>query len=140
AARHGDAAHRVAVVNPAATFPRLEGLALPVGRFLLRSAKGITSDIAKEGSWEVGYERMPTHAAYSLRDFFRVVRRELGDVSVRVREDALRVMVQRGHVVAALQDSLRHIGGRDRAEDQRGVRRRDHVVRPAVQAQQGLRH
>ncbi|MGW7516776.1 alpha/beta hydrolase [Streptomyces sp. NPDC054796] len=81
AARHGEAVSGVAVVNPAATFPRLEGLALPVGRFLLRSAKGITSDIAKEGSWEVGYERMPTHAAYSLRDFFRVVRRELPQVT-----------------------------------------------------------
>jgi carboxylesterase len=81
AARHRDAVSGVCVVNPASTFPRLEGFVLPVGRFLVRSGKGIASDIAKEGSQEVGYERVPTQAAYSLRDFFRVVRGELPQVT-----------------------------------------------------------
>ncbi|MCH6159819.1 alpha/beta hydrolase [Streptomyces marispadix] len=81
AARHGDAVSGVAVVNPAVTFPRLQGYALPLGRFLLRSAKGITSDIAKPGAVEVGYERVPTQAAYSARDFFRRVRGELPQVT-----------------------------------------------------------
>ncbi|NLU67668.1 alpha/beta fold hydrolase [Streptomyces sp. HNM0574] len=81
AARHGAAVSGVAVVNPAATFPRLEGLALPLGRFLVRSAKGISSDIAKEGVTEVGYDRVPTHAAYSCREFFGVVRGELPQVT-----------------------------------------------------------
>ena len=81
AARHGDAVSGVVVVNPAVTFPRLQGYALPLGRFLLRSAKGITSDIAKPGSGEVGYERVPTQAAYSARDFFRRVRGELPQVT-----------------------------------------------------------
>lgn len=81
AARNGDAVSGVCVVNPAATFPRIEGYVLPVGRFLVRSAKGIASDIAKEGAQEVGYERVPTQAAYSLRDFFRVTRGELAQVT-----------------------------------------------------------
>ncbi|SCK24842.1 carboxylesterase [Streptomyces sp. WMMB 322] len=81
AAYHGDAVSGVAVVNPAMTFPRWQGYALPLGRFVARSAKGITSDIAKPGSTEVGYERVPTQAAYSLRDFFRRVRGELPQVT-----------------------------------------------------------
>lgn len=81
AARHGSAVSGVAVVNPAVTFPRLQGYALPLGRFLLRSAKGITSDIAKPGAQEVGYERVPTQAAYSARDLFRRVRGELPQVT-----------------------------------------------------------
>ncbi len=81
AARHGDAVDGVCVVNPAATFPRAEGFVLPVGRYLVRSAKGIASDIAKPGAQEVGYERVPTQAAYSLREFFRVVRGDLPQVT-----------------------------------------------------------
>lgn len=81
AAHHGDAVSGVAVVNPAITFPRWQGYALPLGRFVLRSAKGITSDIAKPGSTEVGYERVPTQAAYSLRNFFRLVYGELPQVT-----------------------------------------------------------
>lgn len=81
AAYHGDAVSGVAVVNPAMTFPRWQGYALPLGRFLVRSAKGITSDIAKPGSTEVGYERVPTQAAYSLREFFRRVQGELPQVT-----------------------------------------------------------
>ncbi|WP_314172714.1 alpha/beta hydrolase [Streptomyces winkii] len=81
AARHGDAVSGISVVNPAVTFPRWQGYALPLGRFLVRSAKGIASDIAKPGSAEVGYERVPTQAAYSARDFFRRVRGELPQVT-----------------------------------------------------------
>jgi carboxylesterase len=81
AARHGEAVSGIAVVNPAVTFPRLQGYALPVGRFLLRSAKGITSEIAKPGAQEVGYERVSTHAAYSARDLFRRVLGELPQVT-----------------------------------------------------------
>ncbi|MGW7352804.1 alpha/beta hydrolase [Streptomyces phytohabitans] len=81
AARHGDAVDGVAVVNPACTFPRLSGYALPVARHLVRSTKGITDDIAKEGAHELGYDRVPLHAAHSLREFFGVVRGELPEVT-----------------------------------------------------------
>lgn len=81
AARRGDAISGVAVVNPAATFPRREGMLLPLGRFLVRSAPGIADDIAKDGAREIGYTRVPTAAAYSAREFFRVVRADLPHVT-----------------------------------------------------------
>jgi carboxylesterase len=81
AARHGDAIRGVTVVNPATTFPRTQGYALGVGRFLVASAKGLAGDIAKEGVREVGYDRVPLHAAYSLRNLLRLVRGELPQVT-----------------------------------------------------------
>ena len=81
AARHGDGVRGVAVVNPALTFPRVSGYVVPWGRFLIRSVPGLTSDIAKPGAVEVGYDRVPAHAAYSLRDFFRRVVGELPQVT-----------------------------------------------------------
>nr|WP_206441325.1 alpha/beta fold hydrolase [Streptomyces boncukensis] len=81
AARHSTAVSGVAVVNPAASFPRLQGFALPAVRFLVRSVKGITSDIAKAGVAETGYDRVPTRAALQMRNFTRVVRAELPQVT-----------------------------------------------------------
>nr|WP_180218133.1 alpha/beta fold hydrolase [Streptomyces albus] len=71
----------VVVVNPAVSFPRVQGYAVPLGRFLVRSVRGITDDIAKEGRHELGYDRVPTRAAYALRSFFRVVRHDLPKVT-----------------------------------------------------------
>lgn len=81
AARHGPAVSGAVVVNPSVTLPRLESWTLPAGRFLKRSVRGIISDIAREGTTELGYERIPTSAAYSLRNFYRVVRGELPQVT-----------------------------------------------------------
>lgn len=81
AARHGDAVSGVVVVNPGMTMKRLDSLALPVLRHLVTSTKGIASDIAKDGVEETGYERVPLHAAYSLRNFFTLVRGELPQVT-----------------------------------------------------------
>ncbi|MEE1928706.1 alpha/beta fold hydrolase [Streptomyces sp. TRM 70351] len=81
AAKHGDAISGVAVVNPAMTFPRLQGYGLPVGRYLVRSTRGITSDIRKEGPREIGYTRVPLHAAHSLRALLRLVSGELPQVT-----------------------------------------------------------
>ncbi|EST34568.1 hypothetical protein N566_18335 [Streptomycetaceae bacterium MP113-05] len=81
AAKHGEDVRGVIVVNPASTFPRLEGYALPVLRQLVRSTRGLTDDIAKEGSHEIGYNRVPLHAAYSLRNFFRRLPSELPEVT-----------------------------------------------------------
>jgi carboxylesterase len=81
AARHGDAVSGVAVVNPAVTFPRVQGYALPVLRHLLPSTKGLTDDIAKGGVHELGYTRVPLHAAYSLLQLFHTVRGELAQVT-----------------------------------------------------------
>jgi carboxylesterase len=81
AARHGDAVRGVAVVNPAVSFPRLQGYALPVLRHLLPSTKGLADDIAKEGTHELGYPRVPLHAAYSLKQLFARVCTELPQVT-----------------------------------------------------------
>ncbi|MBW1601661.1 alpha/beta fold hydrolase [Streptomyces sp. JJ66] len=81
AAKHGDAVSGIAVVNPAMTFPRLSGYALPVVRHLVRTTKGITSDIRKEGPEELGYTRVPLHAAHSLRELLKLTRGELPQVT-----------------------------------------------------------
>ncbi|OSZ60547.1 esterase [Streptomyces pharetrae CZA14] len=81
AARHGDAIGGVVVVNPANKVHGLSAYALPVARHLVRTTRGIASDIAKPGSVEIGYDRVPLHAAHSLRAFFRVVDRELPQVT-----------------------------------------------------------
>ncbi|GEC03998.1 esterase [Streptomyces spinoverrucosus] len=81
AARHGDAVSGVVVVNPANKVHGLSAYALPVARHLVRSTRGITSDIAKSGAVEIGYDRVPLHAAHSLRSFFRIVDGELPQVT-----------------------------------------------------------
>ncbi|MDT0346558.1 alpha/beta hydrolase [Streptomyces litchfieldiae] len=81
AARRGAAVSGVALVNPAVTFPRFKGYALPLLRFLVPSAPGLISDIAKGGGRETGYERVPLHAAYSTRALFALVRSELPQVT-----------------------------------------------------------
>jgi carboxylesterase len=81
AARHGAAVDGVVVVNPANKVHGLSAYALPVARHLVRTTRSITSDIAKPGVTELGYDRVPLHAAHSLRAFFRVVDRELPEVT-----------------------------------------------------------
>ncbi|MGW1254187.1 alpha/beta hydrolase [Streptomyces sp. NPDC002513] len=81
AARHGEAVSGIVVVNPANKVHGLSAYALPVARHLVRTTKGIASDIAKEGGRELGYDRVPLHAAHSLRNFFRVVDGELPQVT-----------------------------------------------------------
>ncbi|MFG2130416.1 alpha/beta hydrolase [Streptomyces sp. NPDC048751] len=81
AARHGEAVSGVMVVNPANKVHGLSAYALPVARHVVRTTRGITSDIAKEGGVEIGYDRVPLHAAHSLRAFFRQVDGELPQVT-----------------------------------------------------------
>ncbi|WP_055612061.1 alpha/beta hydrolase [Streptomyces phaeochromogenes] len=81
AAKHGDEISGIVVVNPANKVHGLAAYALPVLRHLVRTTKGLTSDIAKEGGIEVGYDKVPLHAAHSLRNFFRLVDGELPQVT-----------------------------------------------------------
>ncbi|MFE1247902.1 alpha/beta hydrolase [Streptomyces sp. NPDC058735] len=81
AAQHGDAVSGVVVVNPANKVHGLAAHALPVIRHLVPATKGIASDIAKPDSRELGYDRVPLHAAHSLRQFFRIVDGELPQVT-----------------------------------------------------------
>ncbi|MEU0137460.1 alpha/beta fold hydrolase [Streptomyces sp. NPDC006296] len=81
AARHGDAIAGLVLVNPANKVHGLSAYALPVARHVVRTTKGLTSDIAREGVEEVGYDRVPLHAAHSLRAFFRLVDADLPQVT-----------------------------------------------------------
>ncbi|WP_369270502.1 alpha/beta hydrolase [Streptomyces sp. R11] len=81
AAKHGEDVAGVLVVNPANKVHGLFAYTLPVSRHFVRTAPGITSDIAKEGGVEIGYDRVPLHAAHSLRTFFRLVDGELPQVT-----------------------------------------------------------
>jgi len=81
AAKHGETVSGLVVVNPGNKVHGVAARALPVARHVVRSVKGIVSDIAKEGSDEVGYDRVPLHAAHSLRNFFRLVDGDLPQVT-----------------------------------------------------------
>ncbi|MFJ3583992.1 alpha/beta hydrolase [Streptomyces sp. NPDC090127] len=81
AARQGDAVGGLVLVNPGNKVHGVAAHALPVVRHLVRSTNGIASDIAKEGVAEIGYDRVPLHAAHSLRQFFRTVDAELPQVT-----------------------------------------------------------
>ncbi len=81
AARHGDGVDGVVVVNPANKVHGLSAYALPVARHVVRTTKGITSDIARKGVLESGYDRVPLHSAHSLRTFLRLVDGELPQVT-----------------------------------------------------------
>jgi carboxylesterase len=95
AARHGEEVAGLVLVNPANKVHGLSAYALPVARHLVRTTKGIASDIAKPGSAEIGYDRVPLHAAHSLRRFFRVVDGELP----RVTQPLLVLHSAQDHVV-----------------------------------------
>ncbi|WP_033948255.1 carboxylesterase [Streptomyces sp. CNQ431] len=105
AARHEDAVRGVVVVNPANKVHGLSAYALPAARHLVRTTKGLVSDIALEGSEEVGYHRVPLHAAHSLRNFFRLVDAELPQVT----QPLLLLRSPRDHVVPPA-DSARVLG------------------------------
>ncbi|SFC72437.1 alpha/beta hydrolase [Streptomyces aidingensis] len=81
AARHAELVKGVAVVNPVVGMARGQRVLLPVARHLVPSTKGIVSDIAKPGTAESGYTRVPLHAAHSLARLVRVVYRELPGVT-----------------------------------------------------------
>ncbi|MET8826672.1 alpha/beta fold hydrolase [Streptomyces sp. NPDC004610] len=102
AARHGEAVTGVVVVNPANKVHGLSAHALPVARHLVRTTKGIASDIAKPGAVEIGYARVPLHAAHSLRRFLQLVDGELPQVT----QPLLLLHSPQDHVVPP-QDSTR---------------------------------
>ncbi|WP_280877643.1 alpha/beta hydrolase [Streptomyces pseudovenezuelae] len=105
AAKHGDAVSGVIIVNPANKMHGAAAHALPVVRHLVPSTKGIASDIAKEGSEELGYDRVPLHAAHALRNLFRQVDRELPQVT----QPLLLLRSPQDHVVPPA-DSARILG------------------------------
>jgi carboxylesterase len=105
AAKHGDAISGVMVVNPANKVHGLAAYALPVARHFVRTSKGVANDIAKESSIELGYDRVPLHAAHSLRRFFQLLDGELPQVT----QPLLVLHSPQDHVVPPV-DSARILG------------------------------
>ncbi|MDX3310353.1 alpha/beta hydrolase [Streptomyces sp. NPDC054884] len=105
AAKHGEGVAGVVVVNPANKVHGLSAYALPVARHLVRTTRGIASDIAKEGALESGYDRVPLHSAHSLRVFLRLVDGELPQVT----QPLLLLHSTQDHVVPPA-DSARVLG------------------------------
>ncbi|MEU3945002.1 alpha/beta fold hydrolase [Streptomyces sp. NPDC029526] len=105
AARHGDAVSGVLVVNPANRMHGVAAHALPVLRHLVPTTRGIASDIARPGVTELGYDRVPLHAAHSLRTFLRTVDGELPQVT----QPLLLMRSPQDHVVPPA-DSARILG------------------------------
>ncbi|MFI6941063.1 alpha/beta hydrolase [Streptomyces sp. NPDC050418] len=105
AAKHGEAISGIVLVNPLNKVRDPGAFALPVARHFVRSTKGIASDIAKEGSEETGYDRVPLHAAHSLRRFAQLVDAELPQVT----QPLLLLHSPQDHVVSPA-DSARILG------------------------------
>ncbi|MDF9812691.1 alpha/beta fold hydrolase [Streptomyces sp. SPB162] len=81
AERHGHAITGIVLVNPSVKADSHQLKAVPVLRHLVPSVPGITSDIAKEGGVEIGYDRTPLHAVHSLSRFWKLVRTGLPQVT-----------------------------------------------------------
>jgi carboxylesterase len=81
AAKHGDAVSGLVLVNPVNQVHGAAARVLPVVRHLVPSTRGLTNDIKKDGALEVGYAKVPLHAAYSLAVFLRTLDRELPQVT-----------------------------------------------------------
>ncbi|MFF2631083.1 alpha/beta hydrolase [Kitasatospora griseola] len=73
AEKHGDRISGLVLVNPSVRSDNPATVLLPVLRHVLPSLPGIASDIAKPDTAEVGYDRLPLHAAWSLARLWKSV-------------------------------------------------------------------
>ncbi|MEU1289589.1 alpha/beta fold hydrolase [Kitasatospora sp. NPDC005856] len=81
AALHGPTVSGLVLVNPSVRSDTPASVLLPVLRHLLPSRPGVANDIARPGSVEVGYDRTPLHAAWSLSRLWQEVQRLLPEVT-----------------------------------------------------------
>lgn len=86
---HGDRIAGLVLVNPSVMTTRVDAkfgwllrALLPVVRKVLPSLPGIAEDIRKPGVVEGGYDRLPLAAGLSLQAAWKVVRRDLPQVTV----------------------------------------------------------
>ncbi len=78
---HGRAISGLVLVNPSVTADTPLFRLAPVLKLVIPSLKGIGSDIKKEQSSELGYDRTPVKAAATLPGLWRVTSEHLGEVS-----------------------------------------------------------
>ncbi|MFE9421865.1 alpha/beta hydrolase [Kitasatospora sp. NPDC006697] len=102
AAEHGDRVAGLVLVNPSVRSDDPATVLLPVLRHLVPSVRGIASDIAAPDSAELGYDRTPLHAAWSLSLLWREVRRVLPEV----RQPVLLLRSPQDHVVSPANSAL----------------------------------
>ncbi|AUG76780.1 esterase [Kitasatospora sp. MMS16-BH015] len=102
AARHGEAVAGLVLVNPSVRSDNPASVLLPVLRHVLPSLPGVANDIALPGSTEVGYDRVPLHAAWSLGRLWRTVQAELPTV----RQPVLLARSPQDHVVSPANSEL----------------------------------
>ena len=80
----GDRLVGTMLVNPSLATERRDAPLLPLLRYVVGAFPGITNDIAKPGQDEVGYNRLPLQAAYSLQQLWKVCRQDLAAVTTPV--------------------------------------------------------
>ena len=85
AQEHGDDIAGIVVVNPAVFTTRPDRFALPVLRHIVGAFPGITNDIKKPGGDELGYDKIPLQAAYSMTKLWALVKENLAQVEVPMR-------------------------------------------------------
>jgi carboxylesterase len=78
---HGSAINGLVLVNPAVASKDPRRFALPLLRFVVPSLAGVANDIAKPGQDEVGYDRSPLKAFYSMTRLWRLVIADLPRVT-----------------------------------------------------------
>lgn len=77
----GSAISGLVLVNPSVTAETKLFLLAPVLKLVVRSLKGVASDIKKEGSTELGYDRVPVKAAATLPGLWKITTSHLDQVS-----------------------------------------------------------
>lgn len=84
AEEHGDEILGIALVNPSVHTERLDRFALPVLHKFIPGFPGISNDIAKPGQDEVAYDKIPLRAAHSLSQLWKLVKSDIGRITVPV--------------------------------------------------------
>jgi carboxylesterase len=81
---HGTAIRGLVLVNPSITADTKLFMLAPLLKLVLPSLKGIASDIRREQTSELGYDRIPVKAAATLLGLWRVTSEHLAQLSVPV--------------------------------------------------------
>ena len=77
----GPAISGLVLVNPSVTADTRLFILAPALKFVLPSLKGITSDIKKQQTTELGYDRIPVKAAATLPGLWKITKSQLSDVT-----------------------------------------------------------
>ncbi|WP_406197785.1 alpha/beta fold hydrolase [Kitasatospora sp. NBC_01560] len=102
AALHGPAVSGLVLVNPSVRSDNPASVLLPVLRHLVPSLPGVSGDIARPGATELGYDRTPLHAAWSLARLWKEVQARLP----RVTQPVLLFHSPQDHVVSPANSEL----------------------------------